>query len=242
MKKKGFELEEKHPEIRPRIKSGEEDLILQTAVFFLLQKSNVQADVAEIKKHTENIIMIKLGRMYHKKTLTFDKYKEMKVAHRARMREMIKNQEIDAYDQNSDSYGKLDTVMRRQSLKISIRGPKAQREEENALIRSQVAKLMQDNKVSITEGDFKYNNERIVMIRLGKLLQAGTLTLKRYNKMKEDHIEEMKSAIRNREIGSYDFAADIFTKLDIEMGVEGVLTSASEGKPRQKKSRYHRSK
>merc|ERR1712013_568325 len=74
--------------------------------------------------------------------------------------------------------------------------------------------------MAVTERDFKYHMEQMVLIRLGNLLKASQLTFHKYNSIKQHHLQDIKDALRYGEIDSYDWSTDIFTRLDFHIGIK----------------------
>merc|ERR1712168_1668071 len=92
--------------------------------------------------------------------------------------------------------------------------------EQDKVIQVVVTQMLQETHVPVSDRDYKYHMEQIALIRLGNLLKAGTLTFHKYNTMKQQHLQDVKEAIRNKEVDRYDFTTDIFTKLDLQIGIK----------------------
>merc|ERR1711962_1235547 len=92
--------------------------------------------------------------------------------------------------------------------------------EQDKVIQIVVTQMLQETHVPVSDRDYKYHMEQIALIRLGNLLKSGTLTFHKYNTVKQQHLADIKDALRNNEIDSYDYPTDIFTRLDFHIGIK----------------------
>merc|ERR1711962_939566 len=125
------------------------------------------------------------------------------------------------YDNDADVFARLDEAVTKHPIiiKLSMSGEKPRVAEQDKVIQVCVTQMLQETHVPVSERDFKYHMEQIVLIRLGNLLKAGQLTFHKYNTIKQQHLHDIKEALRNFEIDSYDFSTDIFTRLDFHIGI-----------------------
>merc|ERR1739838_672271 len=197
------------------------DVLVQKQVSIMIKRENITISAKQFRHHTEHVIMIRLGKLHQSGTLTFEKYTTMKTTHRLQMKSRVQFKEVEFYDSDNDVFAKLDAAVTNHPIivKIMTAGAIPKREEHDKVIQIAITKLLEETRIPITTRDFKYHMEQIIMIRMGNLLKAGTLTFHKYNTMKQEHVQDIKDAIRNGEVESYDFSTDIFTKLDVVIGV-----------------------
>merc|ERR1712212_659467 len=210
------------PGPRRKFSGDDKDIKVQQQVSVMIQKANVRCDAKSFHHHTEHVVMIKLGRLQNAGNLTFEKYNRMKSSHRIEMSERVRFREIDSYDHEHDVFARLDNVVTNHpiTIKFTTSGVKPKVAEQDKVIQIAVAQLLTETHVPVGDKDFKFHMEQIVLIRLGNLMKAGTLTFHKYNSMKQQHIVEIKDALKNKEIDHYDWNTDIFTRLDFHIGIK----------------------
>merc|ERR1711953_1598968 len=210
------------PGPRRKFSGDDKDIKVQQQVSVMIQKANVRCDAKSFHHHTEHVVMIKLGRLQNAGNLTFEKYSRMKSSHRIEMSERVRFREIDSYDHEHDVFARLDNVVNNHGIiiKVTTSGAKPKVVEQDKVIQIAVAQLLTETHVPVGDKDFKFHMEQIVLIRLGNLMKAGTLTFHKYNSMKQQHIVEIKDALKNKEIDHYDWNTDIFTRLDFHIGIK----------------------
>ena len=76
---------------------------------------------------------------------------------------------------------------------------------QDKVIQVCVTQMLQETHVPVSERDYKYHMEQIVLIRLGNLLKAGQLTFHKYNTIKQQHLHDIKEALRNFEIDRLEY-------------------------------------
>merc|ERR1739838_586569 len=91
--------------------------------------------------------------------------------------------------------------------------------EEDRRLQRQVIYLLEEANTSITETNFQFHIEHVIMIKLGKLSQTGALTFESYTNTKNKHHQQIKERLRNNEIKSYDFDTDVYGRIDKRMNV-----------------------
>merc|ERR1712183_910693 len=194
------------PGPRRKFSGDDKDIKVQQQVSVMIQKANVRCDAKSFHHHTEHVVMIKLGRLQNAGNLTFEKYSRMKSSHRIEMSERVRFREIDSYDHEHDVFARLDNVVNNHPIiiKVTTSGAKPKVAEQDKVIQIAVAQLLTETHVPVGDKDFKFHMEQIVLIRLGNLMKAGTLTFHKYNSMKQQHIVEIKDALKNKEIDHYD--------------------------------------
>merc|ERR1712096_254326 len=210
------------PVPRRKFSGDDKDIKVQQQVSVMIQKANVRCDAKSFHHHTEHVVMIKLGRLQNAGNLTFEKYSRMKSSHRIEMSERVRFREIDSYDHEHDVFARLDNVVNNHPIiiKVTTSGAKPKVAEQDKVIQIAVAQLLTETHVPVGDKDFKFHMEQIVLIRVGNLMKAGTLTFHKYNSMKQQHIIEIKDALKNKEIDHYDWNTDIFTRLDFHIGIK----------------------
>merc|ERR1712183_1156997 len=198
------------------------DVKVQQQVSVMIQKSQVRIDAKSFQHHTEHIIMIRLGRLQRAGNLTFDRYTMMKSSHRMLMDEHVRFREIDTYDHSVDVFARLDEAVTKHPIiiELSLSGAKPRVSEQDKIIQVVVTQMLQETHVPVSDRDYKYHMEQIALIRLGNLLKSGTLTFHKYNTIKQQHVQEIKEALRNNEVDGYDWNTDIFTRLDFHIGIK----------------------
>merc|ERR1712202_111656 len=198
------------------------DVKVQQQVSVMIQKSQTRIDAKSFQHHTEHIIMIRLGRLQRSGNLTFDKYTMMKNSHRMLMDEHVRFREIDTYDHSVDVFARLDEAVTKHPIiiELSLSGAKPRVSEQDKVIQVVVTQMLQETHVPVSDRDYKYHMEQIALIRLGNLLKSGTLTFHKYNTIKQQHVQEIKEALRNFEVDGYDWNTDIFTRLDFHIGIK----------------------
>merc|ERR1712168_615803 len=198
------------------------DVKVQQQVSVMIQKSQTRIDAKSFQHHTEHIIMIRLGRLQRSGNLTFDKYTMMKSSHRMLMDEHVRFREIDTYDHSVDVFARLDEAVTKHPIiiELSLSGAKPRVSEQDKVIQVVVTQMLQETHVPVSDRDYKYHMEQIALIRLGNLLKSGTLTFHKYNTIKQQHVQEIKEALRNFEVDGYDWNTDIFTRLDFHIGIK----------------------
>merc|ERR1712202_52147 len=198
------------------------DVKVQQQVSVMIQKSQVRIDAKSFQHHTEHIIMIRLGRLQRAGNLTFDRYTMMKSSHRMLMDEHVRFREIDTYDHSVDVFARLDEAVTKHPIiiELSLSGTKPRVSEQDKVIQVVVTQMLQETHVPVSDRDYKYHMEQIALIRLGNLLKSGTLTFHKYNTIKQQHVQEIKEALRNNEVDGYDWNTDIFTRLDFHIGIK----------------------
>merc|ERR1712142_193267 len=87
-------------------------------------------------------------------------------------------------------------------------------DDKDIKVQQQVSVMIQKANVRCDAKSFHHHTEHVVMIKLGRLQNAGNLTFEKYNKMKSSHRIEMSERVRFREIDSYDHEHDVFARLD----------------------------
>merc|ERR1712202_85329 len=105
-------------------------------------------------------------------------------------------------------------------IELSLSGAKPRVSEQDKVIQVVVTQMLQETHVPVSDRDYKYHMEQIALIRLGNLLKSGTLTFHKYNTIKQQHVQEIKEALRNNEVDGYDWNTDIFTRLDFHIGIK----------------------
>merc|ERR1712013_694308 len=210
------------PGPRRKASGDQRDIKVQQQVSVMIQKSGVRVDSKSFHHHTEHIIMIRLGKLQMAGNLTFERYTKMKTPHRIQMAEHVRYREIDMYDNDADVFARVDEAVTKHPIivKLSMSGDKPRMAEQDKVIQVVVTQMLQETHVPVTERDFKYHMEQMVLIRLGNLLKAGQLTFHKYNSIKQHHLQDIKDALRYGEIDSYDWITDIFTRLDFHIGIK----------------------
>merc|ERR1712142_549195 len=94
--------------------------------------------------------------------------------------------------------------------------------EKDRIIQQCLENVLVERDISLDDKSLKHHMEHIVMIRLGKSAQAGTLTFEKFNQMKEEHQEEMAEKLLQKEIESYDFDTDVFSRLNSAMTTQDI--------------------
>merc|ERR1712212_494234 len=105
-------------------------------------------------------------------------------------------------------------------IELSLSGAKPRVSEQDKVIQVVVTQMLQETHGPVSDRDYKYHMEQIALIRLGNLLKPGTLTFHKYNTIKQQHVQEIKEALRNFEVDGYDWNTDIFTRLDFHIGIK----------------------
>merc|ERR1711962_1168695 len=210
------------PGPRRKFSGDDRDIKVQQQVSVMIQKAQVRIDSKSFQHHSEHIIMIRLGRLHRIGSLTFDKYAEMKASHRIQLDEHVRYREIDTYDHSVDVFARLDEAITKHPIiiQLTMSGAKPKVVEQDKVIQIVVTQMLQETHVPVSDRDYKYHMEQIALIRLGNLLKSGTLTFHKYNTVKQQHLADIKDALRNNEIDSYDYPTDIFTRLDFHIGIK----------------------
>merc|ERR1712183_1216023 len=180
----------------------DKDSKVQDVVRHLLQEVKITINLKTLKHHIDHIFMIRLGTMLKAGTLTFDKYVRIKNQDRRRIKELIGHTTAQEYNEGEDVFASLD-----KALKLS--GVRTKSEDDTA-IGEQVALLLKQTRVPVSQKDFIYHMNKIITIILGMMLHVGVLTFTKFNQMKITHRADMDEMLDSH----YDSHSDVFGVLE----------------------------
>merc|ERR1712183_859772 len=157
--------------------------------------------------HMEHVVMIRLGRMSQAHSLSTEKslatkYMKIKGEYRRLMNRLVEENILQEHETNTDIFARLDNEMKETKHTSYIT-------DEDTLIQKAVTNLMQQTKVPVSQKDYIYHMEHIVLIKLGRLAQKCTLTFTKYKRIKENQREKGSD-----EIETYNPNDDIFSMID----------------------------
>merc|ERR1719369_1864382 len=95
-----------------------------------------------------------------------------------------------------------------------------------------VSNLLQKTKLSTEDKDIQRHLEFVIKVQLGRMLRVGTLTFARYTRMKAEYRDNIHRKLHRGEILSYDFDADIFSRLDTSIRSHDARLMKEKGKSR----------
>merc|ERR1712142_137211 len=112
---------------------------------------------------------------------------------------------------DSDLFGKLD-------VDFNVTG---QRDDEaDSRIQRHVRFMLDDVKPPATEATLQDHIEHVILIKLGKMSSASTLTFDAYTEAKTKHRHQIRERLRNKEIEHYNFKTDVYGKIDAKVSEE----------------------
>jgi len=213
-------------------KREEKDVLLQKHVRLIISNQVPPVTEDNLQKHIEHVILIKLGRMVHAGTLTFDAYTETKNRHHKQIKERLQNDEIESYDFENDVYGRIDRKINEEEAHASRFGRLTKRDKDR-IIRNTVDSLLIKERVIVTEDNLQHHIEHILLIKLGRMLKRGTLVFEKYTRMKNRHREDIRIRLRRKEILRYNYEVDVYGRLDAAMEND-IRTAHKANKPEKK--------
>merc|ERR1712142_809698 len=180
----------------------EKDSKVQDVVRHLLKEVKITINLKTLKHHIDHIFMIRLGTMLKAGTLTFDKYVRIKNQDRRRIKELIGHTTAQEYNENDDVFGTLDKALKLGGIRT--------KSEDDTAIGEQVALLLKQTRVPVSQKDFIYHMNKIITIILGMMLHVGVLTFTKFNQMKITHRADMDEMLDSH----YDSHSDVFGVLE----------------------------
>merc|ERR1711953_603834 len=180
----------------------DKDSKVQDVVRHLLQEVKITINPKTLKHHIDHIFMIRLGTMLKAGTLTFDKYVRIKNQDRRRIKELIGHTTAQEYNEGEDVFASLDKALKLSGVRT--------KSEDDAAIGEQVALLLKQTRVPVSQKDFIYHMNKIITIILGMMLHVGVLTFTKFNQMKITHRADMDEMLDSH----YDSHSDVFGVLE----------------------------
>merc|ERR1712183_495948 len=139
----------------------DKDSKVQDVVRHLLQEVKITINLKTLKHHIDHIFMIRLGTMLKAGTLTFDKYVRIKNQDRRRIKELIGHTTAQEYNEGEDVFASLDKALKLSGVRT--------KSEDDAAIGEQVALLLKQTRVPVSQKDFIYHMNKIITIILGMM-------------------------------------------------------------------------
>jgi len=93
-------------------------------------------------------------------------------------------------------------------------------DEADSRIQRHVRFMLDDVKPPATEATLQDHIEHVILIKLGKMSSASTLTFDAYTEAKTKHRHQIRERLRNKEIEHYNFKTDVYGKIDAKVSEE----------------------
>merc|ERR1711962_1396492 len=196
----------------------DKDNKVKEVVRHLLQEVKITINLKTLKHHIDHIFMIRLGSQLKAGTLTMDKYVRLKNNDRRVMRELVALTTERGYDETDDVFGTLD-----KALKIDI--ARSSKDADDQAVQEQVAQLLKQTRVPVSQKDFVYHMNKIITIILGMMLHVGVLTFTKFHQMKCAHRADMEDMVSS---SYYDPNADVFGVLERAIDKHHKVTTPTQ--------------